>query len=82
MDMVLKANDGFIGLANKDLTEKKWSWSTSVRMVSIRMHEEREKSKNEVPFKIFRTRSLVKSRKYHQCKSILNSKWLYEHKRS
>lgn len=70
MDMVLKANDAFISLTQKDLTSRKWSWNTSVKMVSVRLHEEREKSKHEPINKIFRTRSLAKPMKFHQCKIL------------
>lgn len=69
MDMVLKANDCLIGLTQKDLTARKWSWNTSVRMVAVRLQEEREKQKKEAPPKMFRTRSLGKPRKYVSCRS-------------
>lgn len=71
MDMVLKANDAFIGLMDQDLHKRKWSWNTSVQMVNIRLHEEREKQRQEGSLNKFRTRSLTKRSKYHQCRLSL-----------
>ena len=66
MDMVLKANDGIVSLTNKDLSARKWSWNTSVKMVNARLQEERLKEKKEVlPLvKHFRARSLAKIQYY------------------
>ena len=71
MDMVLKANDGMVALAQKDITARKWSWNTSVQMVTARLQEERLKSKKEAAVKLFRTRS--KPRLYHKCRLRLHS---------